>query len=84
MNIQTSERHTIMDGKVVTYATGFVVREVGIFRSAEALGPFEVSASRNAVVVHRAECRTPEAPEAAEALIEAIKQAEETRRRLAF
>lgn len=81
MEIQTRERPTIMDGKVVTFASQFTERGYGSFQTQEALGPFEVSASRNAVVVHRAECKTPEQ---VEALIEAIRQAEATRKRLQF
>lgn len=47
-----------MSGKVVTFATGFR-EEPGIFGLRhEALGPFEVSASRDAVIVHRAELKT--------------------------
>lgn len=50
-------RLTICDGEVVTFATGFS-GERGVFgESYRATGNFEVSASRNAVVVHRAECR---------------------------
>src|SRR5690349_11616135 len=60
MNIENRERHTIMSGKVVTYATGFR-EEPGVFGATHvATGPFEVSASRDAVIVHRAECRTGE------------------------
>lgn len=81
MEIQTRERPTIMDGKVVTFATDFINRGVGIFASDEALGAFEVSASRNAVIVHRAECKTDEQ---VEALIDAIRQAEAARKRLQF
>jgi len=42
---------TIMSGEVVTFATEFD-------KDGFANGPFEVSASRNAVMVHRADCRT--------------------------
>lgn len=79
MEIQTIERPTIMDGKVVTFATGFKERE-GVFGpSSDAVGPFEVSASRNAVVVHRADCQNEEQ---VKALIDAIRQAEQTRKQL--
>lgn len=81
MEIVTSERPTIMDGKVVTFATSFTKLGYGPFQTREALGPFEVSASRNAVIAHRAECKTAEQ---VEALIDAIRQAEETRKRLQF
>lgn len=81
MEVQTSEHPTIMDGKVVTFATKFTKQGYGPFQTPQALGPFEVSASRNAVMVHRAECKTPEQ---VEALIDAIRQAEGTRKRLAI
>jgi hypothetical protein len=68
-----------MDGKVVVYAQSFVDHN-GLFGSvADAMGPFEVSASRNAVIVHRAECKTPEQ---VDSLIEAIRAAEQTMRSL--
>lgn len=61
MEIEKRERHTIMSGKVVTYATGFR-EEPGVFGPLQhATGPFEVSASRDAVIVHRAECVTGDA-----------------------
>ena len=53
-------RPTIMDGRVIQIATGFEERE-GVFGPTyKATGPFEVSASRNAIVVHRAELRDQE------------------------
>lgn len=56
--IQRRERPTIMSGRVVTFATGFEERP-GVFGPIhEALGPFKVSASRDCVMVHRAELRT--------------------------
>ena len=58
-------RHTIMDGMVVTVATEFTDDD-------KARGPFEVSASRNAVMVHWATCRTEWE---IDALIEALKVA---------
>lgn len=51
-------RHTIMDGKVVTYSTSFRDEE-GVFGpTKKADGHFEVSASRNCVMVHWCEIRT--------------------------
>jgi hypothetical protein len=55
MNIYMHSRRTIMDGEVVTLATGFTK-----VHSWEPGGPFEVSASRGAVVVHRADIRRQE------------------------
>lgn len=49
-----------MDGRVVTFAPGFVKNERGLFDSFDAVGSFELSASRNAVVVHKAEITTDE------------------------
>lgn len=50
-------RHSIMDGKVVTYSTSF--EGDGHFPNPkEATGHFEVSASRNCVMVHRARIQT--------------------------
>jgi hypothetical protein len=48
MEIKHRQRITIMDGLVITFAEGF--DEDG----RTSFGPFEISASRNAVVVHRA------------------------------
>lgn len=76
--IYMSSRRTICDGEVVTFATGFVKRD-SFLGGWDPLGPFDVSASRNAVVVHRAECRT--AGESS-ALIKAIRCAEAARVRL--
>lgn len=60
--VKESRRATIMDGEVVTYATNFKTQGVGAFIQNEPLGPFEVSVSRNRVMIHRAsiqnvECR---------------------------
>lgn len=72
MNIESHSRPTIMDGKVVTYSTAFRQSE-GIFGPEyEAAGHFEVSASRNAVMVHRASIASKEE---LEALIEALNRA---------
>jgi hypothetical protein len=45
---------TIMDGEVVTFATGFDKPTGGAMSRPLALGPFRVTASRNAVMVHHA------------------------------
>ncbi len=51
-------RHTVMDGRVVSFAIGFRKVGEGMLGSLyEATGPFEISASRNAVVVHTAELK---------------------------
>ena len=56
----TRERITIMDGKVITIATGFIDRP-GVFGiSSDATGPLEISVSRNAIIVHHAECQDTE------------------------
>lgn len=77
--IEQSERPTIMSGKVVTFATGFRKGE-GIFGDHdEPTGPFEVSVSRDAVMVHRADCHSAEQ---VDALIKALKLAKEQLPRL--
>jgi hypothetical protein len=53
VNVYIQSRRTIMSGEVVTLATRFT-KDHGW----EPGGPFEVSASRDAVVVHRADIRT--------------------------
>ena len=59
MMLKSSHRHTIMSGRVVTYAQDFKT-EPGVFGERyEPLGAFEVSASRDAVMVHRAEIASP-------------------------
>ena len=80
MKILMSSRRTVMDGEVVTLATAFKAKGTGAFASHEACGPFEVSASRNAVMVHRAETC---GPEACDALLAAIRAAESIREDLA-
>lgn len=72
MQIERRERHTIMDGKVVMFALRFNEEKGILGQRHVAAGPFEVSASRDAVMVHRANCYSKEA---ALALAEAIKQA---------
>lgn len=54
------ERQTIMDGTVVEFARRFT-SEIGMFGERfEAAGPYHISASRNAVVVHRADLQSRE------------------------
>lgn len=74
IHIEQSERPTIMSGKVVTFATSFRQEDGLIGMSDVAQGPFEVSVSRDAVIVHHADCRTPES---VDALIEALRLAKE-------
>lgn len=58
LKIRQSTRLTIMDGPVVEYAVQFQGNgKTGLHEEVKALGPFEVSASRNMVMVHRAELR---------------------------
>ena len=80
MKILMSSRRTVMDSEVVTLATAFKVKGRGLLDSHDARGPFEVSASRNAVIVHHAKTRTPEA---CDALLAAIRAAESIRADLA-
>jgi hypothetical protein len=49
-----SSRRTVMSGEVVTLATTFEERESAFGPCFDALGPFEISASRDGVAVHRA------------------------------
>jgi hypothetical protein len=61
-----------MSGKVVTFAMGFK-KEPGIFGERdEPTGPFEVSVSRDAVMVHHATCADANQ---VDLLIEALRQA---------
>lgn len=53
-----SSRRTICDGEVVTFATEFKEHD-GPFGGHDAAGPFEVSASREGVMVHRAFAAMP-------------------------
>lgn len=77
--IESRSRPTICDGEVVTFAASFDVREGLIGKLTEARGPFEVSASRNAVCVHRAELRSDED---VASFLEAIEEARKTAARL--
>lgn len=47
-------RITICDGEVVTFAEGFEMRDGILGPFYEAIGPYEISVSRNQVMVHRA------------------------------
>lgn len=76
--IYMSSRRTICDGEVVTFATRFEPHD-GPFGGYDAKGPFEVSASREGVVVHAAYCRSSEA---STTLAEALKMAERARENL--
>lgn len=70
--IKKSERPTIMSGKVITFALGFE-QEKGILGDRDVpTGPFEVSVSRDAVMIHRAECATQEQ---VDLLVEAMSMA---------
>lgn len=71
--MEKRDRPTICDGKVVTFAEGFEDKGPGIFgRNEDPTGPYEISASRNAVIIHSAEFRSAED---AEKCIEAIRAA---------
>lgn len=63
--IYMSSRRTICDGEVVTFATGFEPHN-GPFGGHDAKGPFEVSASREGVMVHAAYAALAEAVRMAE------------------
>lgn len=55
LSVERRSRITIMDGEVVTFATSFSERPGAFGPIYDSQGPFQVSASRNAVIVHRAE-----------------------------
>jgi hypothetical protein len=80
LKLYMSSRRTIMSGEVVTFATGFHEHEGEWGPRCDATGPFEVSASRDAVIVHRAECRSLQQMTA---LIKALTLAEKARITLA-
>lgn len=80
MQILMSSRRTVMSGEVVTFSTAFEPWDSAFGKAYKAAGQFEVSASRDAVMVHRAECRTAEQ---SAALVEAIQCAEAVRATLA-
>ena len=77
--IERRTRHTIMSGEVVTFAMGFSSRPGAFGDLHEAKAPFEVSASRDAVVVHHASLGSDEA---LERFIEAVREAQKEARRL--
>ena len=58
--VKRRERITVMSGTVVDFATGFLDVGSGVSKRYDAKGPFRVSASRHAVMVHRAEVKTDE------------------------
>ena len=72
IRIAKSERPTIMSGKVITFATGFRQEKGMLGPRDEPEGPFEVSVSRDAVMIHRAECVTQEQ---VDLLVEAMSMA---------
>lgn len=79
-NVLMSSRRTIMSGEVVTFATKFEPKD-GVFGLGyDAYGRFEISASRDAVIVHRAEFSNSSE---AKTLIAAIEFAERARALLA-
>ena len=58
LSLWASSRRTVMSGEVVTFATSFY-SEPGAFGTMyKARGPFDLSASRDAVIVHRAELKS--------------------------
>ena len=59
MKLYLSSRRTIMDGEVVTFATAFYDTD-GPIKGHKANGPFDISASREMVVVHHAQLNTSE------------------------
>jgi hypothetical protein len=60
MEVLMSSRRTVMSGEVVTFATEFEPWDSAFGVAYRAKGPFDVSASRDAVCVHRAECASRE------------------------
>lgn len=52
--------HTVMSGEVHRYAMDWCPGHESALGAMDSLGPFEISASRNAVIVHRAELKTIE------------------------
>lgn len=80
MQVLMSSRRTVMSGEVVTFAAEFEPWDSAFGKAYKAKGPFEVSASRDAVIVHHAECKTSEENQT---LTTAIQFAEAARIRLA-
>jgi hypothetical protein len=58
--MQRRHTHTICDGRVTRFAESFVDTGRGAFgRIYEAVGPYEISASRSEVMVHHARIAHP-------------------------
>ncbi len=77
-----AERHsriTIMDGDVVTFAEGFDTGPGAFGELADAKGPYDISASRNMVCVHKADLRSDAD---LEDFIKALRQAQKEAWRL--
>lgn len=72
MSVERRSQPTIMDGEVVTFSTAFDDRQGAFGPTFRAAGVFEASASRNRVMIHRAEIQTRDE---LEALIDACRQA---------
>ena len=79
IDVLMSSRRTIMSGEVVTFATSFEPWNSAFGKAYRAAGPFDVSASRDMVMVHHAGCETAEQTDA---LLRAIRAAENVRRAL--
>lgn len=77
------DHHTVCDGKVVKFARRFIAR-YGVFGDLhEATDNWEISASRNAVIVHAASFRIASSIEAVRAFAEALEAADTEMHRLA-
>lgn len=77
---ESRSRITLCDGEVVTFAKTFTEDRDGPFGpSNDAKGPFEISASRNAVCVHNADLKSDEA---IQAFVDALWEAREVAARL--
>ena len=61
-----------MDGEVVTFAEDFTKENGMVGDRFEAQGPYEISVSRNAIMIHRATIKTEETRDK---VIKAIEQA---------
>ena len=73
MPVLMSSRRTVMSGEVVTFSTAFTPWDSVFGKAWKAVGNFEVSASRDAVVIHHAECKSMEE---VDELVEAIRRAD--------
>lgn len=78
-DVMMTSRRTIMSGEVVTFSTAFDERDSAFGKAYDATGFFEVSASRDAVIVHKADCQNAEQ---VATLLRAIEGAEHVRRTL--